>query len=289
MIDPTKTGWLIDKWRFDKAPVAPPAPIDQFTGDPKQAFWYFDEELARATDQYHAAYRGLKPQLVGYLQDGQLVEQRNEHLQVDLKFQPEADGVTFKLTSGFYDTVPGGSPRPANWTGQPAGTSIGHAASGGPIVIERICGPFEQLGPDTFAVRLTRDVLGLDRQYELFFAATHPGDDQYKPAVQQAHMFIPAVNAKGAEQHITFPEIPDQKLGAAKVKLSATSDANAPVTYCVLDGPVELHGDELEQTDLPPRAKYPVKVTVIAWQYGRSIDPLLQTAEPVLRTFNIVK
>jgi hypothetical protein len=40
---------------------------------------------------------------------------------------------------------------------------------------------------------------------------------------------------------------------------------------------------------IPPRAKFPVKVTVIAWHYGRSIERLLQTAEPVERSFVIEK
>jgi hypothetical protein len=288
-IDPTKSGWLVDKWRFDQPPTAPPAPVDQYTGDPKQAFWYFDEELAQATDKYHAAYRGLKPQLVGYMQDGEMSPQRDEHLQVTLKFEPQADGVTFKLNGAFYDTVPGGSPRPKVWTGQPVGTPVGHASGGGLISIDPICGPFEKLSADTFKVRLTRDVLGVDSKYELVFAATHPGDDQYKPAVQQAHMFIPAKNTRGAEQHITFPEIPDQRLGAGAVKLGATSDADVPVLYYVREGPAEVDGSRLRLTPIPLRAKFPIKVTVIGWQYGRSIEPLLRTADPVERSFSIVK
>jgi len=38
-----------------------------------------------------------------------------------------------------------------------------------------------------------------------------------------------------------------------------------------------------------PRAKFPVKVTVVAWQYGRVLEPKLKTAEPVEQTFSIVK
>ena len=54
-------------------------------------------------------------------------------------------------------------------------------------------------------------------------AATHPGDAEYKPAVQQAHLFVPARNNQGAEQTISFPKIPDQKIGAKSLKLDATS------------------------------------------------------------------
>ena len=81
--------------------------------------------------------------------------------------------------------------------------------------------------------------------YEIVLAVTHPGDAEYKPAVQQAHLFVPARNRQGAEQHISFPPIPDQKAGTKSLQLNATSDANVPVHYLVREGPVEITGDML--------------------------------------------
>jgi hypothetical protein len=209
---------------------------------------------------------------------------------VTLKFTPDEDGVTFKVSGGFYDTVPGGSPRPAVWSGLAAGSPIGHATGGGPVVIERICGPFEKLGPETFAVRFNRSgAAGGTRALELVFAAVHPGDAEYKPAVQQGHMMIPARNAEGAEQKTTFLEIPDQPLDTKSVKLRATSDSGAKVYYYVLAGPAEVDGAELKLLPVPPRSRFPVKVTVVAWQYGRAKDPKLKTAEPVERSFYLTK
>ena len=288
-IDPTKTGWLADKWRLNQPPAAPASPVGEYQGDPKQAFWFFDGELAQATEKYEAACRNLKPQLVGYMQDGQMVPQTDTHLQVTLKFEPEADGVTFKLSGAFYDQVPGGSPRLPGWTGLPAGSPLGHAASPGRISIDPICGPVEKISSGTFAVCFQKETLLATnaRQYELVFAATHPGDAEYKPAVQQAHMFIPARNTQGAEQHITFPEIPNQKAGTKSLKLNAVSDALAPVYYCVREGPAEVDGGNLKFTKIPPRARFPVKVTVVAWQYGRAMEPKLKSAEPVTREFLI--
>ena len=289
-IDPTKTGWLADKWRLNKAPTAPAAPVGQYTGDPKQAFWFFDEELAKATEAYQAAYRGLKPQLIGYVQEGQVVPQKNNHLQVNLKFLPEEDGVTFKLAGTFYDTVPGGSPRPANWSGLSADSPIEHASGGGPISIDRICGPFIKLGPDTFALRFDKTGMGDGkRPLELVFAATHPGDNEYKPAVQQAQMTVPARNTVGREQHIAFPEISDQPIGTKSVKLGASCDSGAKVYYYVLAGPAEVDGDVLKITPVPPRSRFPIKITVVAWQYGRSAEPKLKTADSVERSFYLTK
>jgi hypothetical protein len=287
-IDPTKTGWLAEKWRQDQAPRVPAGLVGEYQGDPKEAFWFFDEETARAVEKYQAQHRGKRPQLVGFVQDGKMAEQKNSHLQVDLKFEPQADGVTFNLRGAFYDAVPSGSPRLPQWTGLPTNSPLGHASDGG-ISIERICGPFEKIGSDTFALRLQKENTSLDTRYELVFAAKHAGDIEFKAAVQQAHMFVPGRNALGAEQRITFAEIPDQKAGTRSVRLNATSDAGVPIYFYVREGPVEIDGDTLRFTAIPPRAKFPVRVTVVAWQYGRSVEPKLKTAEPVERRFFIAR
>ena len=42
-----------------------------------------------------------------------------------------------------------------------------------------------------------------------------------------------------------------------------------------------MDGNRLILTAIPPKTTYPVKVTVIAWQYGKNSDPKIKTAEPV--------
>jgi hypothetical protein len=71
--------------------------------------------------------------------------------------------------------------------------------------------------------------------------------------------------------------------------LHATSDSGAKVRYYVLAGPAELDGDALTLTPIPPRSRFPVKVTVVAWQWGRTIEPRYKTAAPVERAFHIVR
>jgi hypothetical protein len=286
-IDPTKTGWLSEKWLPDQKPAVAPAPVSKYAGDPREAFWFFDEETVRAVEKYQDRHRGKNPQLVGYLQDGKMVDQKDNHLQVALKFEPQEDGITFNLSGAFYDAVPGGSPRLPQWTGQAVGTPIGHATNAGPVSVDRIYGPFEKLRADTFILQLQKETRWSEERYSLVFAATHPGNSDYRPAVQQAEMFVPARNKEGADQHITFSEIPDLSRDAKSLKLKASSDANVPVHFYVREGPVEIDGETLRLTRIPPRAKFPVKVTVVAWQYGRGVDPKLKSAEPVERTFSI--
>lgn len=286
-IDPTKSGWLADKWRKGQAPSAPAAPVGKYSGNVAEAFWYFDEETVREVEKYGALYRALEPQLVGFMQQGKMVPQKSTHLQVDPRFMPMEDGVTFNLEAAFYDTVPGGSPRLPNWSELPAGSPIGHSQSNEPVLIERICGPFRKLSPNTFMLQLCRGTEVTNNNYVFTFAAKHPGDSEYKAAVQQGQMTIPAILTEGADQKITFPAYSNQKAGAKELKLNATSDASVPVYFYVLEGPAEVEGNVLRFTKIPPKAKFPVKVTVVAWQYGRSSEPKLKSAKSVERSFFI--
>jgi hypothetical protein len=57
----------------------------------------------------------------------------------------------------------------------------------------------------------------------------------------------------------------------------------------VLEGPARVVGDTLLFTPVPPRAKYPVPVTVVAWQYGRQTGDQIQSAVPITRQFYITR
>jgi hypothetical protein len=286
-IDP-RQGWLIDQWRCGQPPQARAAPYADYKGDRDQAFWCFDQEIAFATENFNHQ-QGRLPQLLGFEQGGQFIPQNPKtHQQVSLNFEPDADGVTFHLKGVFIDAVPDGNP--TQWTGLSAGSAIGHARGGGPVMVSRIEGAVAQTGPYDWAVNFSRgsDVTdSFKRTDELWFVATQDGDSQFKSAVQQAELILPMRNTEGAEQHISFPEIKSQTNLTQFLTLNATSDAGVPVSYYVREGPAEIEGNVLKFTPIPPRAKYPIKVTVVAWQYGRSVNPKLQSAYPVARTFSI--
>jgi hypothetical protein len=285
-VDPTKTGWLANKWRADAPPAAPAAPVGKYTGNKAEAFWYFDTETVRAVEAYGALYKGLQPQLIGFVQEGRMAPQKNTHLQVDLSFHPHPDGITFNCSGAFYDTVNGGSPRLHQWTGLPVGSPIGHAP--GPVMIDWVAGPFKKIDDTTFALQLRPGLEANPKNFVLTFIASHPGDAQYKPVVQQGQMIIPAKLTEGKEQYIHFHRIPDQHAGVKSIGLNAISDAGMPVGYYVLEGPAVINGDTLLFTKIPPKTKFPVKVTVVAWQYGRVVAPKIKTAEAVERSFYIL-
>jgi hypothetical protein len=56
----------------------------------------------------------------------------------------------------------------------------------------------------------------------------------------------------------------------------------------VREGPAQIDRDVLRFTPIPPRSRFPVEVTVVAWQWGRSAAPKLKAATAVERTFSIV-
>ncbi|MGZ3846941.1 MAG: hypothetical protein ACXVBJ_00825 [Flavisolibacter sp.] len=273
-IDPAN-GWLMDRWRKDSLPIAAPAPFKSYTGDRKFASWVFDKELASATERFYATARGKHPQSLGFIQDGEIVKPDNTHANYNLKFLPMKDGVSFRLHSFFADSS---RIRPAKR----------HAST--PVIISRICGPVKKIDDSTFQISFYR--MGFNnpkRSNDIWLLASNEGDAIYKSAVQQADLRFPLWNTEGQRQQIVFPKIPDQRQGVKMLRLTSSSTAGVPVSYYVAEGPVEIIGDELIFTKIPPRAKYPVKVTVVAWQYGKAMEPKLQSAQPVTRTFYILK
>ena len=269
-----KNGWLADRWRKNEKPTAEAASYDKYKGDKNHAFWYFDKEMADATEKYYANERGKTEQYIGFEQKGKLITfNPKSHVRMSPSFQPEADGVTFHLKAVYTDTLRNEY-------------SIEHSTH--PIRMSRICGPVEVVNDTTFTVRFYR--MGLDnpkRTGGICLMASVKQDHKYRSAVQQVEIRIPYRNKEGISQRIIFPKLSDVKASVKKISLNGTADSGLPVYYYVKEGPAEIKGDKLVLTKIPPRAKFPVKVTVVAWQYGRSGEPKVQTAEAVEQSFYI--
>lgn len=269
-----KNGWLADRWRKNEKPTAEAASYDKYKGDKNHAFWYFDKEMADATEKYYANERGKTEQYIGFEQKGKLITfNPKSHVRMSPSFQPEADGVTFHLKAVYTDTLR---------------NEYSKEHSTHPIRMSRICGPVEVVNDTTFTVRFYR--MGLDnpkRTGGICLMASVKQDHKYRSAVQQVEIRIPYRNKEGISQRIIFPKLSDVKASVKKISLNGTADSGLPVYYYVKEGPAEIKGDKLVLTKIPPRAKFPVKVTVVAWQYGRSGEPKVQTAEAVEQSFYI--
>jgi len=58
-VDP-RNGWRIDRWRPNLPPTAPAAPYANYQGNPNEAFWCFDQEMADATERYYVLPRASR-------------------------------------------------------------------------------------------------------------------------------------------------------------------------------------------------------------------------------------
>jgi hypothetical protein len=279
-IDPN-SGWLAEL-----PALAPPAhaaaPAASFTGDPGRASWLFDEEMACAGRENHAALFGRLDQFIEW-DDACRIESGVRFFFL----QPEwlDDGATFRVHPRHGDTYPaqheGEGPRWAQ-AGQPAG----HANA--PISVRAIGGPLEAAGPG--ALRIAFDTLvPAGEASRLTFLASCAGDDRHR-YTERVGMIEKSFRGwkGGAPQTITFAELPDRTRHAGPAALCATSDSGLPVRFYVACGPAVVEGATLRIAEVPVRARYPIDVRVVAWQFGRGREPVVNTADPVERVFRIV-
>jgi hypothetical protein len=268
-------GWLTDRWRNNTVPNAISAPYSDYKGNKAEAGWAFDRQMAQATEELYAAARGKIRRTIGFVQHGKLLPPKG-FAGFNPVFEPLQDGISFHVTAVNTDTLT-------------------HAI--GPfyhpvekIVISRICGPVKKINDSTFRISFYR--MGFDnpkRSNDIWLMASQKEDNSYRSAVQQANLKIPLFNLQGMPQKITFPEIPDQKKDVKSLRLNASSDAGLPLAYFVKEGPAEIVDSTLYFMPVPPRSRFPIKVTVVAWQYGYNITSRkVKSAVPVEKTFFII-
>ena len=268
-----RSGWLMDKWRKDSISQFSAATYKKFQGDRKTASWVFDKEMAKATEAFYALARGKKKQFIGFKQEGEIVKAIKSHANYHLIFKPLEDGISFHLNAFFADST---RMKPANDFANTA------------LEIDRICGPVKKVNDSTFQLNFYR--MGFNnpkRSNAIWLLAHSKSDGQFKSTVQQLEMRFPLINKEGKPQSITFDTMKNVKLGVKEIKLDAHSNQGAAVSYYVKEGPAFIENNVLHFTKIPPKTKFPVNVTVVAWQYG--IAGQLQSAVPVEQSFYIEK
>ncbi len=150
-------------------------------------------------------------------------------------------------------------------------------------------GPLIATGPDTLRVQF--DALSpADEPGRSTFMAYSTGDDQYR-YTEHVGMMPRGFKTfkKGKEQTITFPELADISASQEGVLLNAASDSGLPVDYYVGYGPAAIDDGTLWIVQLPKRARYPIEISVVAYQFGSGKDPLVKTSRPVERRFRILE
>ena len=278
-------GWLATS--ILESQQYPMSPEPNYTGPKESAFWFFDAETAKAITSFEIKNKKKKQQYVTATSDGKALEPlsgRFESIRVPIDTAVD-DGWMFNLKALLLDTVPSTDPAKR--------VPTGHASSGKATVNVTGGHNWAKLDDETFRYRqYNRGMHGHG-----WVVASHPGDAEYARACNPMMIWLPVESKKGAPQSLTFPEIKDVTAGTKEIELKATSDVPGQIVeYYVVSGPAEITGKNpkytgstLRFTPIPPSAKYPVKVTVVAYQKGRLKEPLVQTATEVVREFHITK
>jgi hypothetical protein len=277
-IDP-KSGWLIDPGKLG-TPDGKPVAAKDWPWDASKAFWYFDEEMARAVNDYMVAGLSKKPQVIDFLDDKGQPEPLAKGGNPVIPALLMDDGFTFKVAATSLDKSP--------TVNLYDGVDVGHAP--GPILFKVGSSALKQTGPDTFRVWMRRGgVIPQGAPWEPWIIAWHPGNDEFRRSDRPGRPRVTTYNKDGAPQTIDFLHINDLR-AARTVQLHATSDLALPIQFYVVSGPAELSVDDnttLKILPIPPRSKFPVKVIVGAYQWGRPVEPKVQTAWPVFQEFYI--
>ena len=185
-----------------------------------------------------------------------------------------SDGLTFSVKPVMLEKIP------ANFT-VGAGEKLANAP--GTPVLEWVCGQFKPMGNNKFRI-------SLDRMYPnmtSYLGVRQQGNDSIRSIFQPCGLTL-LKNNSGKPQKITFEKISDVEVGTKSISLVATSDSGLPVEFYVVAGPAIIENGKLIFTKIPPKAKFPIEITVAAWQWGRATVPKIKMAEIVKQKFKIL-
>ncbi len=272
-----RTGWLTDL--AIKAPAHKPAAHTDYTGDKNYASWHFDKELAQATLAYHAGGFDKKDQFLRWT-DGHHVDAGARFFFNELKWI--GDGQTFEVHPVYDDAYPSPQPNGQGPRWALSGKPVGKSAV--PITVKQVSGPIRAIAANAFRIEYDALSPATEPAARVTFMAVSPGDAEYR-YTERVGMTPRGFGAlkEGKDQTIAF-ELPSVLQSGKPIDLAAKSDADLPVHYYVASGPASIVDGKLVVSELPQRAKFPIAVKVVAYQFGRALEPHVQSAAPVERT-----
>lgn len=261
-------------YAFMPAPGAEDPAVTAYAATPvneRNKPWFFTADLARAAQDFARVDWTAKTQLPAVT--------AGENTTVEpFAFQDSIAKVTvttngeFSLGTTLLPEIPAGFVG----AGEPLATTPGEP------VVTWICGPVAPLGGNRFRIALDRTWKGA----ACYLAVIKEGAAGVRYALQPVAVNL-AENTKGKAQAISFPPLGSVKAGTASVPLKATSDAGLPVQFYVESGPAVVQDGKLVLTAIPPRTRFPVSVTVAAWQWGSPAEPQVRMAPIVKQTLTI--
>jgi hypothetical protein len=213
-IDPAQ-GWLVQRWTLNqKRTIAPrllpnmPAIRSTRSGRSTRKWRWRRTTIMRIKSV-------KRPQLIDFVQDGELVPVVPQHAMVNLKWLPMEDGETFKFEAKFLDSVTSmGAENDVarrnnhiRWSGLPAGAALGHS-SNGRVEIHRIEGPIEEIAPNTFRLSFYR---GWTPRQQIWLAATHPATTISNPQSSRPPCRFAEMQRRRADDHVRSDPRPESR------------------------------------------------------------------------------
>lgn len=242
--------------------------------DEKNLPWYFNRKQAAAAIKLSKVDYSRKPQIAGFANLDGTVAQFNRGIVWPIPYKTEEDGMTFSIKPVFWKAIPD--------TFSFAGTSLGKSNNHPKVVL--LCGNARHVSNNRFTISPERSF----KAASTYFIVRTEGDNEYRTSIQPGQLIV-APNETGIKQTIVFDSIINVNSPVEFLVLNATATSGMPVHFYVKKGPAFIRGNKLLFTKIPPATKFPVMVTVVAYQWGRSQYPQIQTAPFVERTFYINK
>ena len=260
-------------------------PISDFYDKPVTAYfnaqsdetalpWFFDKESAIEAQSFARINWKAATQLPAFVDDNGIVSPFTFNgISKLIPIDMGSDGITFSFKPVLLEEIP------SNFA---IGAGEKLAKTNNEPTLEWLCGQFKPIGNNKFRV-------SLDRMYPnmtSYIGVHQNGNETIRTVFQPGGLTIPKNNT-GQIQKITFEKIKDVIVGTKSVKLNASSDAGLEVNYYVVSGPAIIEDDKLIFTKIPPKSKFPITITVAAWQWGKVAEPQIQMAEIIKQSFKI--
>lgn len=285
-LDFTK-GWLVDQNFFnakDTIKYHKPAPYNQFTGNKKGTEWYFDEELARTCEQVALSDYFKKVEQFTILKldgtpDTLFEAVYSYHKNDGIKFMDSTN--IMKLTVSSFD-----KPWPIDTAYLNTKDSLkvpmklstkvllDTSVTSLPITnlpVKTRCNSscFKDLGNLTFKLRFSRFSPSAGGYTQSYVSLYKEGNDTVAASLRNVRIDRTQSSLLGLKsQFITFPHVNNIDVNTRSLTLKATASSGLPVEYFVRSGPAVIVGNQLVITQLDESAKFPIPISVGAYQVG---------------------
>ncbi|MBC7587325.1 MAG: hypothetical protein H7178_03115 [Chitinophagaceae bacterium] len=238
--------------------------------------WFFDKASALEAQSFAAINWKAATQIPAFLNDsGKAAPFIFNGISKLIPSDLGDDGMTFTVKPVLLDKIPD------NFK---IGAGEKLAKSSSTPVLEWVSGQFKPIGNNRFRISLDRSWPNTAN----YIGVRQQGNDTIRSIFQPCGLTLPKNNS-GKPQKIIFEKIPDVKVATKSIQLVANSDAGLPVEFYVLAGPAIIENGKIIFTKIPPSSKFPVKVTVVAYQWGRNKETQIRTATNVEQIFYITQ